>query len=780
MILDRYLAREIARPFLLALAVFTFALSINPMLEPAKDFLAKGVPLPTIGFFLLNLLPQALGLTIPMAFLTGLLIALGRLSSDRESVAFLACGVSPLRLLRPVLLLGALAGAVDMYVLMKAVPDANQAFREHSFKLLTAQSERDIRPRVFFERFPNMVLFPGDAHPEGGWRNVLVADTSAPGRPAVTLAPRGRLIIDEAQRLVWIELRQARQYLPGAADDAPLYATAAQDPLLIKISPDSVFGVSSLDRGLREKGWSDTLAAIDARRQANDSPHNEIMHLHQMISFPVACLVFALCGLALGLNTRRDGKLAGLTLGLAVIVIYWAFLGLGEAAAKGAAWTGGFPAAWARWLPNIVVGLLGLGALGWRLGTAGSRRSFALPAWLGRLRRAPLADRGSPRTQSSARPVLVIRIPAIAVPLPRRLDRYVTGRYLRTLALGFVGLLALYYLGAFLDRVEKLFKGQADLVLFARFLVYSTPEFVSFVVPIATLVAVLGTIGALTRSGELTVMRACGISLYRTAAPLLVLALGWSALLFVLDDRLVARTSREAARLNDVIRGRPPQTAGPMRLNWWADLDGRLYHYAALEPERGGPDRGALVRVSVFQTTDRPFRLVQHVFAQRAEFENGAWTAFDGWTQAFGAQGASTRRVFRRAPAVLAPLEDFRRQQVDPAEMSLGELREYVQSVGQAGFNVAQQEVDLHRKAALPLITVVMTLLAIPFGVTTGRHGALYGIGLAIVLSFAYWLLQTLFVAMGSAALLPPALAAWATNILFASAAGYLLLSVRT
>ena len=105
-VLDRYLIRETIAPFLLALAVYTFVLAVDPMLSQAQLLLSKGVPIPTVAFMLITLLPQALGVTIPMAFLTGLLIALGRMSGDRESVALLACGVSPLRLLRPVLMPG--------------------------------------------------------------------------------------------------------------------------------------------------------------------------------------------------------------------------------------------------------------------------------------------------------------------------------------------------------------------------------------------------------------------------------------------------------------------------------------------------------------------------------------------------------------------------------------------------------------------------------------------------------------------------------------------------
>ena len=73
-VLDRYLIRETIPPFLLALAVYTFVLAVDPMLSQAQLLLSKGVPIPTVAFMLATLLPQALGVTIPMAFLTGLFV----------------------------------------------------------------------------------------------------------------------------------------------------------------------------------------------------------------------------------------------------------------------------------------------------------------------------------------------------------------------------------------------------------------------------------------------------------------------------------------------------------------------------------------------------------------------------------------------------------------------------------------------------------------------------------------------------------------------------------
>ena len=109
--LDRYVIREVIPPFLLSLLVFTFILEVPPVMQQLETLVAKGVSWQTAGHIILLLIPQGLGLTIPMALLTGLLIGLGRLSSDRETVALLACGVSPYRLLRPVLVMATIIGA---------------------------------------------------------------------------------------------------------------------------------------------------------------------------------------------------------------------------------------------------------------------------------------------------------------------------------------------------------------------------------------------------------------------------------------------------------------------------------------------------------------------------------------------------------------------------------------------------------------------------------------------------------------------------------------------
>ena len=364
-----------------------------------------------------------------MALLIGLLMAFGRLSADRETVALLACGVSLARMLRPVLLLAVVATLATLYVMIELIPAANSSFRALTYELLASKTASDIHPRIFFQDFPNKVLWVQAVDPDGTWRDVLVADTSTPGRPKVTLAATGRFVLDSVKRTVTIFLDNGHTYAQGA--EAGVYDIHDFVEASFSVDPETVFANATQE----PDDHSMTIAELQAKaadlRAHGFSDHNEVISIQQKFSLPVACLVLGLLGLTLGVHTRREGKLAGFALGLGVIFIYYALMYLAENLAKG----GQFPAVWARWVPNIVLGLAGIWLLWWRSRGAERGLQLPVPAFLTRRLAASAAAAASASTPGApaarGRVVVVIRFPRLWLPRPRLLDLYVAGRYLR-------------------------------------------------------------------------------------------------------------------------------------------------------------------------------------------------------------------------------------------------------------------------------------------------------------------------------------------------------------
>jgi lipopolysaccharide export system permease protein len=73
-----------------------------------------------------------------------------------------------------------------------------------------------------------------------------------------------------------------------------------------------------------------------------------------------------------------------------------------------------------------------------------------------------------------------------------------------------------------------------------------------------------------------------------------------------------------------------------------------------------------------------------------------------------------------------------------------------------------------------------MALVALPFAFRLGRQGALYGIGLSVVLGIVFVGVFAFFGTLGETGALPPVIAVWSPNILFSLLAVYLFLGVRT
>jgi lipopolysaccharide export system permease protein len=784
-ILDRYLIREIVPPALLSLLVVTFLLEVPTIIQQGESLIEKGVPWITVGRVLLALLPGALALAIPIALVFGILIGLGRLSADREFVALQACGVSLFRLVRPVAVLALVATAATAYEMIVALPNGNQTFREITFGVISTHAEQDVKPRVFFQEFPNRTLLVRDLPPEGGWRDVFLADYSNAAESTVYVARTGRLIVDPEARTVVVELENGTSHRTRA-DNPSLHEDTAFPQLFVNLDAEAVFP-RAISKGVPEKTIAELRTDIAAKEAAGQPTAYERFMIQQKFSFPAACLVLALVGLALGFSNRKDGKLASFALGFIVIFVYYVILWSMRALAM-SDW---FPASWAPWVPNVVLGIFGVFLAIRRARAADQPIRLSLP-WLRRPAAVP-ADVRPAGARAGLSPaarrgvVVVIRVPRFNVPRPTLLDLYVARQYLSVFLLGISCFLGIFYIATFIDLADELFSGSATLGEIVRYFYFATPQFVYYVIPMAALVAALVSIGLMTKNSELVVMKACGISLYRTSLPLVVFALVSSGVLVGLQERVMATSNREAERLNRDIRGLPPLPSGLLDRHWVIGRDGALYHFAVFSR-----DERRFTELTAYDLDESDWRLDGLRFASQVVLESAdasegtetePWSWLDGWERRFGPSAGPSGvayETFDQRTMALEPPDYFQAEEPDADRMSYGELHTYITRLEEGGFNVVPQQVALQRKVAFPLVTVIMTMLAIPFAVTIGRRGTLYGVGAGIAIAIVYWTLLSVFVAVGSAGKLAPVLAAWAPNVLFAAVGAYLILTVRT
>jgi LPS export ABC transporter permease LptG/LPS export ABC transporter permease LptF len=780
-ILDRYLVREIVVPFVLVLIGLTFMLEMPPILNQGEKLIEKGVHWNIVVQVLLTLVPQALGVTIPMALLLGILIGFGRVSADREFVAMQACGVSVFRILRPLVVVAAVATAATAYVMIVLLPNANQRFREITFNVVATQSEGDVKPRVFFTTFPNRVIYVRDVPQAGGWTDVFLADSTNLKETTVYFAREGRLLIDRAKQEVHLLLEHGTRYTtyvdtPNACEDSSF------ERLVLNMDPQAVFPRNQVLKGDSEMSIAELNALIVDNRARGLSTASQYFYLQQKFAIPVACVVFTLIGLALGLSNRKDGKLAGFVFGIGVIFVYYIFF----YTSRGLAIGGRIAPSVAPWIGNIVLGIVGVGLVMWRAGSGDRPIQITLPAFLKPREPVPAAGGAAAAAVNTRgrRVVLVIRIPHINWPRPQLLDLYISRQYIVVFLMSFAALVGIFYISTFIDLAPHLYKGAATTALIVRFFYWQTPQYVYYIIPLSVLVGTLVTVGLLTKNSELIVMRACGISLYRSTVPVLIFGAIFSAVLFELQDNVLALTNREAIRLNAIIRGFPVQTFNVLDRRWIVGKNGDIYQYDVFNPQVN-----RFTRFTMYRPDASRWKLGRLTYANAVMLDGQKrWTARNGWDRTFSetTRANVTRTAVEYTPfteraIALEPPDFFKAEEPDADRMTYGELKSYIALLQASGsLNVVPYLVQLQRKIAFPFVSVIMTLLAVPFAVMTGRRGAMYGIGAGLVLALIYWTALSVFGALGAGGWISPLLAAWAPNILFGAAAVYLLLTVRT
>ena len=812
----RYVGAELRPPMLLGLLLWTFVLLMNHFFFVAERALAKNLGLDVTARLFLVGLPSILVLTIPMAVLLGSLIAIGRLSSDHEWEALQSAGRGPGALLGPLVLHGLLASLVAFYVFSEMTPRANYLRRELQGQILFSSSlATDLKPRVFYTELQNTVLFVDDigAGAQARLSGVLLVRHD-PRRPIydVVLAASGDLYpaTDRSGTLVFdlfdgvvhhFDSSDSTSYLLSRFDHIrepfapPEYLRSFREP------PQRVVSDLAFRELLGElRTAHGELSAAEARTTTDDPggrdqqlflPRHRVrastVELHSRLALPSASIVLAALALPLGIRRARSGKGAGFALSLLVIVLYWAIFTF----SRDQALAGRIPAALGPWLANLVLALWAV------LGLARMRRprdaDLGPRSWLGRI--AGLVGRArtrrtTPTPDPAADPSGVEPLEGLGGTTSRfvlRVDQYLASAFLRLLVLALSASYLIYALVELKKLTDGMLRTRAPLSLLLSYFPWFLPSVLPIVFPIACLVAAVVAFSLLSRSGELTALLTSGHSLRRATVPVLLVAAALSGVVYLVQDSIGPVASRRAQEIEDRILGRAPKTYGlPPGGRWSFGPEGRsLYHYRLADA-----DLRTFQSFTVFSIDRAGPRILDQRFAERARWLGGrGWELEGGWYRSFPVNGSpgtyevfsGSERVEMDGPTELTSRQltaGFRRDMSE--QMTLAELRDEIANLSRSGYDTTRLRVAAHGKIARAVAPVVMVLLGLPFAFRLGRRGALYGIGVALILVIVYWAAFAVFNALGLETVLAPWIAAWTPNIVFGLFGTYLMLFVRT
>ncbi len=791
-LLDRYIAREVASHSLLGLAVFTFVFFV-PQLVRLMDLVVRhSGGAGSIALLFVSVLPPVLVFAMPMAVLVGVLIGIGRLSADSEIVALHASGISLRRLLVPIGYVAVTFFGITLFITLWLSPLAVRTLRGLEDEILSSQAPFAVQPRIFDERFPGWVLYVQDVTAAAThWRGVFLASSGNSSSSSITTAENA--YISEGPGKNQIEIRL------GAGD------TQTYNPRKPEAYSVSTFGATEIPIDLsKSSGASVTNTSVtDAEMTLptllsvrGPGWRNAHVEFQRRIAFPVACLVFALLGVPIGVRPRRGGRAAGLILTLVLIGGYYFIFVTGDHFAQ----QGKLPPWAGVWAANIVAAII---AFAFLRRIEHIRRPSRVLAWLDSLRKrgtrlrehmngATVPVSSGPVTNGAAKNGLAANggvaqyasnlratIAKRTLGFPLLLDLYLLRRFFYYLVLLLAAFVLIFDAFTLFDLLGDISKNHISFIVVLSYFRFLVPYMVYLLAPLATLVATLITLATLAKNNEIIAVKASGISLYRLILPLGLAGCLIAGGMFAMGETFLPYANQRQDALRNQIKGHPPQTYFQPTHQWIFGEHAKVYNYEFFDFERqlfGG--------LNVFELDPTTFQIRRRVFASRATWDprENTWILTGGWIRDFRDGRITSFAPFRASSfaELSEPPDYFRREVLQSDQMNWRELRSYIRSLRQAGFDTSRLNVQWQEKFAYPLIAAIIVCLGAPFAFLVGTRGAIGGLALAVGIGIVYRAVAALLESMGTVGLLPAVLAGWAPDAIFGFLAVYFFLKIPT
>jgi LPS export ABC transporter permease LptG len=359
----------------------------------------------------------------------------------------------------------------------------------------------------------------------------------------------------------------------------------------------------------------------------------------------------------------------------------------------------------------------------------------------------------------------------------RVIDRYVIRSFCFYFMLVLVVFVSLFIVVTFFELLPDIVENHASLSTVFLYFIFYSPQIFFYVAPLTVLLAILISLGTLTKSNEILALKASGMSLYRLSIPLLFMGILVSGSIYLMQDFMLPYTNQRQDRYRDIIKAKAAQSYRYPDRKWMAGSDNRIYHYKYFDNQKN-----EFSNLSIFRFDPDSFNLREWIFATNGNWNGHEWVLQNVAVHRMTSTGVdpTSQTLPTMTTSEMDPPAYFKDEIRTASQMNFSELKKYVDELQKKRFDVTSLKLELNRKLSFPLVSFIMVLIGIPFSFKTGKKGAFYGIGICIGMGILYWSSFELFAKLGEVNRLSPMIAAWFPNLIFGLGGTWMMLRVKT
>lgn len=346
----------------------------------------------------------------------------------------------------------------------------------------------------------------------------------------------------------------------------------------------------------------------------------------------------------------------------------------------------------------------------------------------------------------------------------KTLDKYIFTSLLGPFFAGFFLFVIIISIDPLISTMQRVVNEDVPMKTMFLWFINRIPQDMMYTFPMSMLLSTLLAFGRMSKDAEITAMRAGGINFFRILVPVAVFGILVTILGFLFNELVVPKTNKRARdiRHKQILKLSNPMSTENSILR---TRDGAFAYAGAVNETKGE------INNLLLEYYNDDGKLEKRISAPKAKY-NGEFWVFECPVKQTYPKGKDTPITETLEKIIYEPLtekpKEFARESKRTTEMSYKELKELIDTYEASRFmDTTELRVDLALKTSLPFAAFFFAIIGTSFGLTNSRGGAFIGFGVSIITIFVYYVMMSVFTALGKSGIIEPNLSAWLQNLIF-------------
>ncbi|MCK4738657.1 MAG: LPS export ABC transporter permease LptG [Deltaproteobacteria bacterium] len=346
------------------------------------------------------------------------------------------------------------------------------------------------------------------------------------------------------------------------------------------------------------------------------------------------------------------------------------------------------------------------------------------------------------------------------------LRKYILLEFVKVFLLTTLSLVTLFLLVDIVEKGDELLEHGVPLKVAVSFFLFKVPAIICQISPISVLLSVLLSLGLLNRHGEISAIKASGISITTALAPLFLAGIVITLVIIFISET----AAPPANRIVENIEGKwltKTKVEHFGRDGLWGRSSEVFYNIRRMNLEEETISGITIYELS--EDKEKPSGLKRKIRAREAEWKDNEWITAEAFITDF-TEGKRFRekkvkdyvfKSLRDSESILSAKRHYE-------QMDFTELRGFIRGLEKDGYDTSRYRVELYSKLSFPFVNFIMVLIAIPFALRSGRNTGLGpGVVISVSIGFSYWIIFGMTKSLGTSGIIPPIIAATFPDVLY-------------